>query len=105
MQIKHNIKREWNKLSWKILECIFDEREEKWNCYLMKEWRIICSYNWPSLWDTVLYICWEDYDDEDRNDKIVEYEYPTEEEAIKMLNFINSITIQDEEEIEAKCER
>ena len=97
MKIKHNIKRNWNILSGRILETIFEgweERQDRIEHYT-KDWEFyICSLNVPTLDSSSLYVFWKD---KDIDDNYLEYEYDTEDEAQQVLDYINEFTIEDKE--------
>ncbi len=102
MKIKHNIKRYWKVLEWKILDTIFEEGEERGDIkyHYSKDGEFyICSNGSPELsrWVGmyVLYVFWESkYLDH----KGVSYTYSTEEEAQKILDYINEFTVPTVEE-------
>lgn len=92
MKIKHNFKREWRKISWQILDTIFEYVWHRNDCddKYSKDWEfILCSCWWPELENRTLYVFWYHHLD----NRIVSYTYKTEEEAKKVLERINEFTI------------
>jgi len=95
MKIKHNIKRNWNTLSGRILETIFEEWERRWNVkeYCTKDWFFcICSDNNPELIDNILCVFWRK---RDKDNYLLEYKYNTRERAQQVLDYINEFTIKE----------
>lgn len=95
MLIKHNIKRDWKTLKWYILDTLFAEGEKRgdWNCHYTKDAKFfICSIWNPQISKGKLFVFWRD---KTKDNQEVSYTYPTEEEAQRVLDYINEFTVQE----------
>ncbi len=94
MKIKHNITRNWKILSGYITDVQWWEHK-RWDCVEIytSDWKFrISSCVGPRLYLNEMCIWWGDeYKDTDR----VEYEYLSEEDAQKVLDYINEFSIND----------
>ena len=105
MRIKHNIKRYWTKLEGYILDTIFEDWEQR--CHPKRYYSedgnfCLWSVNFPELRYDELLVFWHQ---EDKDYELVSYTYDTEDEAQKMLDYINEFTIDWESEQFEKLER
>ncbi len=100
MKIKHNIIRDWKTLRGRILDTIFEEGEKRGDgkIHYSKDKKFyICSFGTPELTTygkkDVLYVFWVSKTSDNQE---VSYTYETEEEAQRVLDYINEFTIKDQ---------
>ena len=102
MKIRHSIIRDWTVLRGYIEETIFEKGESRGDekQYYSKDGEFYIMSCWgPQLCRNRLYVFWriQEYDN-----KEIDYIYFTEQEAQRVLDYINEFTVQ--EEVEPKKE-
>ena len=99
MKIKHNIKRNGRKLEGYILETYFEDWEKRWDRkdFHSSDWNFsLKSADFPELYFLTLFVFWKE---EEKDNELVSYTYDTEQEAQRILDYINEFSIDVESDL------